>query len=146
MISFSDTRSLKLSATLQNTRQCICSDWKMLENQWANLQANSYFKKMTRNSQKAFFVQEKALKFEMLFHCLLYTANDHCQLLSVNFDMSLCPYHHAHVRIRPIMRHITNVNPQETCLSEMLTYVFATLQDIRTSFCALVRKWTIQMV
>ena len=29
--------ALELSAGLQNTRQCICSDWKTLENQSANL-------------------------------------------------------------------------------------------------------------
>ena len=33
--------TLELSARLQNTRQSICSDWKTLENQSANLQANS---------------------------------------------------------------------------------------------------------
>ena len=48
---------------------------------------------------------------------------------------------HAHVRIRPIVRRIRN--PQETRLSETLTYVLATLQDIRASFCALIRRRTI---
>ena len=33
--------TLELSARLQNTRQCICSDWKTLENQSANLQVYS---------------------------------------------------------------------------------------------------------
>ena len=143
---FLEVRSLELLARLQNTQQCICSDWKMLENQWANSQANSYKKKSQGILSKHFLGQKRARKFELLFHCLPETANDHCQLLSVNFDMLLCPYRHAHVRIRPITRRITNINPQETCLSETLTYVFATLQDVRTSFCALVPKWTIQMV
>ena len=35
-------------------------------------------------------------------------------------------------------------NPEETRLSETLTYVLATLQDIRTSFYALIRRRTIQ--
>ena len=38
------------------------------------------------------------------------------------------------------MRRIRN--PQETGLSETLTYVLATLLDIRTSFCALIRRRT----
>ena len=33
--------TLELSARLQNTQQCICIDWKTLEIQSANLQANS---------------------------------------------------------------------------------------------------------
>ena len=72
----------------------------------------------------------------------LFTANDPCQLPSVNFDTSQTALnHHAQVRIRPIVRRIQN--PQETRLSETLTYVLATLQDIRTSFCALIRRRTI---
>ena len=55
--------------------------------------------------------------------------------------MSLCPYRHAHVTIRPIMRRITNVNPQETCLSETLTYVFVTLQDVGMSFIKYLMLW-----
>ena len=34
----------ELSAGLQNTPQCICSDWKTLENQSAKLEANSCLK------------------------------------------------------------------------------------------------------
>ena len=45
---------------------------------------------------------------------------------------------------RPIVRRIRN--SEEIRLSEPLTYVRATLQDIRTSFCALIRRRTIQMV
>ena len=143
-----DARSLELPTRLQNTGQYICSDWKMLENQWANLHKQILIKKNISQGilSKHFFAQKKALKIELLFYCLLQTANDHCQLPSVNFDMSLCPYHHANVRMRPILRGITNVNPQETCPSKTLTYVFATQQDVRMSFCALVRKWTIQIV
>ena len=59
---------LELSARLQNTWQCICSDWKTLENQSANLQANSGLEGIL---SKHFFVHKKALKFELLFHCLL---------------------------------------------------------------------------
>ena len=80
---------LELSARLQNTRQCICSDWnKALENQSTNLQANSGLEGII---SKHFLVQKKALKFELLFHCLLQTVNGPCQLPSVNFDMSLRP-------------------------------------------------------
>ena len=35
-------------------------------------------------------------------------------------------------------------NPEETRLSETLTNVLATLQDVRTSFYALIRRRTIQ--
>ena len=45
---------------------------------------------------------------------------------------------------RPIVRCIRN--SEEIRLSEPLTYVRATLQDIRTSFCTLIRRRTIQMV
>ena len=48
---FLDARSLELLAKLQNTWQCTCSDWKTLENQWANLQANSYKKNHKEFSQ-----------------------------------------------------------------------------------------------
>ena len=62
----------------------------------------------------------------------LFTVNDPCQLPSDMLNR------HAYVRIRPIVRRIRN--PQETRLSGTLTYVLATLQDIRTSFCALIRR------
>ena len=75
----------------------------------------------------------------------LFTVNDPCQLPSVNFDMSPSALnHHAQVRNRPIVGCIRN--PYETHLSEMLTYVLATLQDIRISFCALIRRRTILTV
>ena len=77
----------------------------------------------------------------------LFTVNDPCQLPSVNFDMSpsaLMPNHHAQVRNRPIVGRIRN--PYETHLSEMLTYVLATPQYIRISFCALIRRQSILMV
>ena len=45
---------------------------------------------------------------------------------------------------RPIVRRIRN--SEEIRLSETLTYVLAILQDIWTSFCALIRRQTIQMV
>ena len=46
---------------------------KTLENQSANLQANSVLKGFL---SKHFFVQKKALKFELLFH--FFTVNDPC--------------------------------------------------------------------
>ena len=45
---------------------------------------------------------------------------------------------------RPIVRRIRN--SEEIRLSETLTYVLAILQDIWTSFCALIRGRTIQIV
>ena len=45
------------------------------------------------------------------------------------------------LKIRPIVKLMRN--SKETRVPEMLTYVLATLQDIRTSFCALVRGRTI---
>ena len=120
---FLDPRSLELSARLQNTRQCICSDWKMLENQWANLYKQILIKKITRNSLKVLFSAEEGFK--------VWTA---LLLFSVNCKGSLptpfCEFWHVTVpfnigmhtrRIRPIMRQITNVNPQETYLSQTLT-------------------------
>ena len=62
------------------------------------------------------------------------------QLPSV--DMSV-PNRHAHVRIGPIVRHIRNAYQKR--LSEKLTYFIATLLDIRTSFCALIRRQTVTM-
>ena len=62
----------------------------------------------------------------------LFTVNDSCQL----------PWHvtalnrHAHVRIGQ------SWGSWETRLSETFTYVLAALQDIRTSFCALIRRRT----
>ena len=89
----------------------------------------------------AFFGREEYC-FDARTALSLFTVNDPCQLPSVNFDTSQTALnHHAHVRIRPIVRRIQN--PQETRLSETLTYVLATLQDIRTSFCALIRRRTI---
>ena len=107
---FLDARSLELSARLQNMWQCISSDRKMLENQRANLQANSYKKKyITRNSLKAFFCAEEGFK--------VWTA---LLLFAVNCKRSLptpfCEFWHVTVpfnigmrtrRIRPIMRCIT---------------------------------------
>ena len=82
---------LELSARLQNTWQCIFSDWKTLEPS-TNLQANFGLEGIL---SKHFFVQKMALKFKLLFHCL--------QLQHVTV-----PNYHAHVRIRPIVRHIRN--------------------------------------
>ena len=62
------------------------------------------------------------------------------QLPSV--DMSV-PNRHAHVRIGLIVRHIRNAYQKR--LSEKLTYFIATLLDIRTSFCALIRRQTVTM-
>ena len=106
---FLDARSLEWSARLQNTRQCIYSDWKMLENQWANLYKQILIKKITRNSLKVFFSAEEGFK--------VWTA---LLLFSVNCKRSLptpfCEFWHVIVpfnigmrtrRIRPITRRIT---------------------------------------
>ena len=61
----------------------------------------------------------------------LFTVNDPCQLPSVNFGMSL----------RSTVRRVRS--QQETRPSGTLTYVLAILRDIRTSFCALIRRRTI---
>ena len=60
--------TLELSAKLQNTQLYICSDWKTLGNQPANLLANSGLEGIIL---KRFFAQKTALKFELLFHCSL---------------------------------------------------------------------------
>ena len=41
--------TLELSAILENAWQCICSDWKTLENQSTNLQANSGLKEFSQS-------------------------------------------------------------------------------------------------
>jgi len=77
---------LELSAGLQNTRQYMCSDYKMLENQSANLQANSGLEGIL---SKHFCSSEEGFKVRTALS--LFTVNDPCQLPSVNFDKSLCP-------------------------------------------------------
>ena len=103
-------------------------------------------KYITRNSLKAFFCAEEGIKVWTALSLFALNCKQSLPTPFCEFDMTLCPYRHPHIRIRPIMRGITNINPQETCLSETLTYAFATLQDVRMTFCALVHKWTIQMV
>ena len=95
--------TLELSARLQNTRQCICSDWKTLENQSANLQANSGLEGIL--SKHFFFVQEKALKFELLFivYCKRSLPSPFCKFWHVT-----SPNRHAHLRIMPILTRIRN--------------------------------------
>ena len=80
-------------------------------------------------SQSIFFVQKKAFKCKMLFHCLLQTIlpTPLCEFWHVTV-----PNHHAH------MRRIWNLP-----IRNIHAYVFATLQDIRTSFCTLIRGQTI---
>ena len=72
---------LELTARLRSTWQCICSNWKMLENQSANLQANS--------GLEALFSSEEGFQVQTAFS--LFTVNDPCQLSSVNFNMSVSP-------------------------------------------------------
>ena len=79
------------------TQQCICSDFKMLENQSTNLQANSGLKE----TLKQFFCSEEGFKDRTTLS--LFTVNGPCQLPTVNFDMSLGSNHHANLRIRPIL-------------------------------------------
>ena len=69
---------------LQNTRQWICSDWKTLENQLTDLQANSRLQGIW-----SIFYSEEG--FKVWTALSLFTVDDPCQLPSVNFDMSLCP-------------------------------------------------------
>ena len=73
--------TLELSAGLQNTRQCICRDWKTLENQSANLQANPGLEGI---SSKLFFCLEEGLKMNSNCSFIVY-GYDPFQLLSVNF-------------------------------------------------------------
>ena len=77
---------LELSARLQNTWQYICSDQKKLENQSANLQANSGLEGIL---SKHFCSSEEGFKVRTALS--LFTLNDPCQLNSVNFDKSLRP-------------------------------------------------------
>ena len=51
----------------ENTRQGICSDWKKLENQSANLQTHFGLEGIL---SKHIFCSEEGFQFELLFHCL----------------------------------------------------------------------------
>ena len=97
--------TLELSARLQNTRQSICSDRKTLENQSANFLSKFW---PWRNSLKAdFFVQKKALKFELccyIVYCRRSLPTPFCEFWHVTE-----PNRHARVRIRPIVRRIRNL-------------------------------------
>ena len=80
----------------------------------------------SRNSLlKYFLVQKKAFTSEPVFHC--------CQRPFPVFDMAAFN-RLTNVRIGPIDRRVRNP-PRET-----LTYILTTLLDIRTSFCALIRR------
>ena len=134
--------TLELSARLQNTRQSICSEWnKTLENQPTNLKANSGLEGIL---SKPFFCSEEGFKVRTTLS--LFTVNCKRSLPTpfCEFWHVTAPNRHAHVRITPIVRRIRN--SWETRPLETLTYVRATLQDIRTSFCALIRRRTIQTV
>ena len=77
---------LELSARLQNTWQYICSDQKKLENQSANLQANSGLEGIL---SRHFCSSEEGFKVRTALS--LFTVNNPCQLPFVNFDNSLRP-------------------------------------------------------
>ena len=55
--------TLELSAKLQNTRESISSDWKMLENQSARFGFEEI-------PSKSFICSEEGSQFELVFHCL----------------------------------------------------------------------------
>ena len=62
--------TLELSARLQNTQQCIRGDWKTLENQSANLQANFGLEGIL---SKHFFCSEEGFKVRTALS--LFTVN-----------------------------------------------------------------------
>ena len=75
---------LELSATLQNTRQSTCIDWKALEKRKQILALKE-------------FCSEEGFQFRGALS--LFTVTDPCKLPSVNFDMSL----------RPTVRHTSEL-------------------------------------
>ena len=76
--------TLELSARLHNTRQCICSDWKTLENQSANLQKNFGLEGIL---SKHLLFRRRLLKSRTALS--LFAVNTPCHLPSGNFSMSL---------------------------------------------------------
>ena len=97
----------------------------MLETQSANLQAKSGLEGIL---SKHFFCSEEGFKVQNALS--LFTVNDPAPLCE--FWHVTVPNHHAHIW-----------GAYETHLSGTFTYVFATLQDIRTSFRTLIRRQTI---
>ena len=119
-----DTRIVGLIAEVQ---QCICSDWKMLETQSANLQAKSGLEGIL---SKHFFCSEEG--FQVQNALSLFTVND-----PTNSPPWILTCHCA----QPLRTHMRRIwNPP---IRNIHAYVFATLQDIRTSFCTLIRWQTI---
>ena len=119
--------TLELSARLHSVQQCICSDWKMLETQSANLQAKSGLEGIL---SKHFFCSEEG--FQVQNALSLFTVND-----PTNSPPWILTCHCA----QPSRTHMRRIwNPP---IRNIHAYVFATLQDIRTSFCTLIRWQTI---
>ena len=115
-----------MSARLQNTRQPICSDWKTLENQPANLHAQSGLEWIL---SKHFFSSGRRL------------SSSNCSFIVYCKRSSSSPTSFCwHVYAQP-SRTITNWTNREArkkhryqkLLSEKLTYFLATLLDIRTN-------------
>ena len=129
-------------ARLQNTRQPICSDWKTLENQPANLHTHSGLEWIL--SKHFFFLQEEGFQVRTALSLFTVNALRLRQLPSV--DMSM-PNRHAQLRIGPIVRREARKKHRyQKRLSEKLTYFLATPLDIRTSSYALNHIQTITMV
>ena len=96
--------TLELSTRLQNTGQCIYSEWKTLENQSANLHLYVSLKEF---SQSIFFFSEEG--FQVWTALSLFTVNTPCQLPShCELWHLTVPNHHTHITIEPIVRCVRN--------------------------------------
>ena len=96
--------TLELSTRLQNTGQCIYSEWKMLENQSANL---CLYVSLKEFSQSIFFCSEKG--FQVRTALSLFTVNTPCQLPShCELWHLTAPNHHTHITIEPIVKCVRN--------------------------------------
>ena len=92
---------LELSTRLQNTGQCIYSEWKTLENQSANLCLYVSLKEL---SQSIFFFGSEE-GFQVRTALSLFTINTPCQLPShCELWHLTAPNHHTHITIEPIVR------------------------------------------
>ena len=108
--------TLELSARLQNVQQCICSDWKKLETQSANLQTKSGFEGIL---SKHFFLFRRRLsssKCSFIVYCKRSLLTPFCEFCNVTV-----PNRHAHIRI---MRRIWNrpIRNAHICLCDSAGY------------------------
>ena len=113
--------------------------WKIKDFPATIRQIHKHIPAFKKFSPSIFLFRKKAFKFELLLQCCKSSLpTSFCKFGHVERGMM---YRHAHARIGPIVRRVL-----ETRQSETLTYILATLLDVGTSFCTLIRRRTISTV